>query len=95
MSEQERTWVPGFIWVTPQMSWRDSPEDEYRPKPADPILVLIDSIKQIVRVPLESPEHSLIQAVIMQPEDDHIEVCETVEELAELIRADWRKGGNT
>lgn len=95
MSEQKREWVPGFIWVTPQMSWRDKPEDDYRPVPAEPILVLIDSIKQIVRVPLESPERSLTQAVILQTEDDAIEVCETVEELAELIRMDWRKGGNT
>ena len=95
MSEQERKWVPGFIWVTPQMSWRDKSEDEYRPVPAEPILVLIDSIKQIVRVPLESPERSLTQAVILQTEDDAIEVCETVEELAELIRMNWRKGGNT
>ena len=95
MSKKEREWVPGFVWVTPQMSWRDSPEDEYRPKPAEPMLVLIDSIKQIVRVPLESPERSLTQAVILQTEDDAIEVCETVEELAELIRMNWRKGGNT
>jgi len=94
MSEQEREWVPGFIWVTPQKSWRDNPMDDCRPVLGEPILVLINSIKQIVRVPLESPKHSLTQAVIVQPEDDHIEVCETVEELAELIRMNWRKGGN-
>ncbi len=95
MNANEREWVPGFIWVTPQKSWRDNPEDDYRLVPADPILVLIDSIKQIVRVPLESPEHSLVQAVILQLGGTRIEVCETVEELAELIRINWRKGGNT
>lgn len=77
MSEQEREWVPGFIWVTPY--------PEYAGMAEDPVLV---PVAKIVRVRKMSDLWAQIE---LDKAGAFVAILEKPEQVAALIREEWRQ----
>ena len=92
----EKNWVPGFIWLTPRgytvQHHRDGRNDwDYQQSP--PMLVAVNQITDLrphKRTPGERDIANTCVSVCGNA-DTFVDVVETVEEIAELIRREWKE----
>ena len=90
----EMKWVPGFIWVTPrgctlQRYVDGRSEWDYQQSP--PMLIAVNQITDL-RPHKRTPEQRDIVNTCVSlcgTPDTFVDVVETVEEIAELIRQEW------
>ena len=90
----EKNWVPGFIWLTPRgytvQHHTDGRNDwDYQQSP--PMLVAVNQITDLrphKRTPGERDIANTCVSVCGNA-DTFVDVVETVEEIAELIRLEW------
>lgn len=90
----EKNWVPGFIWLTPRGQDVHTVEDGknvWRCVPSPPMLVAVNQITDLrphKRTPGERDTLNTCVSVCGNA-DTFVDVVETVEEIAELIRREW------
>ena len=89
----EMKWVPGVIWVTPRGQDVHSVENgknvwRYVPRP--PMLVAVSQITDVCATkPSDSKDTANTCVSMSAGSESFVQVTETVEEIAELIRLEW------
>ncbi len=90
----EMKWVPGFIWLTPRGQDVHSVENSknvWRYVPSPPMLVAVNQITDL-RPHKHTPDRQDVVNTCVSVcgnADTFVDVVETVEEIAELIRREW------